>query len=132
MMSLSIIGTSAFATEHDGNVIDLDDGFYVVETITQHPMVRSGNTVAGNTSDNLYYGSTWIGTAMLSADFDISGSTAKVISASITGYGHSGTYSRGTASGSGNTASGTAYFKYNGVQKTLRLSLTCTPDGSLS
>lgn len=71
MMSLSIISTSAFATEHDGNVIDLDDGFYVVETITQHPMVRSGNTVAGNTSDNLYYGSTWIGTATLSASFDI-------------------------------------------------------------
>lgn len=128
---LSTISTSALATEPEGKVIDLGDGFYVVETITQYPMARSRDTVSGMTTDDLYYGSTWIGTATLSADFDISGSTAKAISASITGYGHSGTYSRGTASGSGNTAYGTAYFTYNGVQKTLRLSLSCTSDGSL-
>ncbi len=69
---LSTISTSALATEPNEKVIDLGDGFYVVETITQYPMMRSGNIVSGNTSDSVYYGSTLIGTATLYADFDIS------------------------------------------------------------
>ena len=129
---LSTISTSALAAEPDGKVIDLGDGFYVVETITQYPMARSGNTVSGKKSDDLYYGSTLIGTATLYADFDISGSTAKSVYISVTGSGYNGgTYLRGEPTRSGSTASGTAYFKYNGVQKTLRLSLSCTADGTL-
>lgn len=129
---LSTISTSALAAEPDGKVIDLGDGFYVVETITQYPMARSGNTVSGKKSDDLYYGSTLIGTATLYADFDISGSTAKPVYISVTGSGYNGgAYLRGEPTHSGNTASGTAYFKYNGVQKTLRLSLSCTADGTL-
>ena len=129
---LSTISTSALAAEPDGKVIDLGDGFYVVETITQYPMARSGNTVSGKKSDDLYYGSTLIGTATLYADFDISGSTAKSVYISVTGSGYNGgRYLRGEPTRSGSTASGTAYFKYNGVQKTLRLSLSCTADGTL-
>ena len=129
---LSTISTSALAAEPDGKVIDLGDGFYVVETITQYPMARSGNTVSGKKSDDLYYGSTLIGTATLYADFDISGSTAKPVYISVTGSGYNGrAYLRGEPTHSGNTASGTAYFKYNGIPKTLRLSLSCTADGTL-
>lgn len=130
---LSTISTSALAAEPEGKIIDLGDGFYVVETFTQYPMARSGNAVInGEISDDLYYGSTLIGTATLYADFDISGSTAKPVYISVTGSGYNGgTYLRGEPTRSGNTASGTAYFKYNGVQKTLRLSLSCTSDGSL-
>lgn len=129
---LSTISTSALAAEPDGKVIDLGDGFYVVETITQYPMARSGNTVSGKKSDDLYYGSTLIGTATLYADFDISGSTAKSVYISVTGSGYNGgAYLRGEPTHSGNTASGTAYFKYNGIPKTLRLSLSCTADGTL-
>lgn len=129
---LSTISTSALAAEPEGTIIDLGGGFYAVETITQYPMARSGNTVKGSVSDDLYYGSTLIGTATLYATFDISGSSAKATAASISGTGYNGgTYSRGTASGSGNTASGTAYFKYNGNQLSLIFSLSCTPDGTL-
>ena len=129
---LSTISTSALAAEPEGKVIDLGDGFYVVETITQYPMARSGNTVSGKKSDDLYYGSTLIGTATLYADFDISGSTAKPVYISVTGSGYNGgAYLRGEPTHSGNTASGTAYFKYNGIPKTLRLSLSCTADGTL-
>lgn len=132
MVVLSIVSTSALAIESDGNVIDLGDGFYVVETITRYPMSRSGDTVNGSVSGDLYYSSTRIGTATLSASFDISGSSAKAVAAAINGTGYNGaTYSRGTASRSGNTASGAAYFTYSGVQKILRLSLSCTPDGTL-
>lgn len=130
---LSTISTSALAAEPEGKVIDLGDGFYVVETITQYPMARSGNAViSGEVSNDLYQGSTLIGTATLYADFDISGSTAKSVYISVTGSGYNGgTYLRGEPTRSGSTASGTAYFKYNGVQKTLRLSLSCTADGTL-
>ena len=74
---LSTISASALAAEPDGKVIDLGDGFYVVETITQYPLTRSGDTVRGNTSGNLYYGPTLVGTATLYATFDISGSSAR-------------------------------------------------------
>lgn len=129
---LSTISASALAAEPDGKVIDLGDGFYVVETITQYPLTRSGDTVRGNTSGNLYYGPTLVGTATLYAAFDISGSSARAEEASITGTGkNGGSYSNGTTKHSGNTASGRAYFTYNGVQKYISLSLSCTSDGSL-
>lgn len=129
---LSIVSTSAFAAEPEETVIDLGDGYYAVETITQYPMSRSGDRVNGSVSADLYYSSTLIGTATLYATFDISGSSAKAMAANISGTGYNGgTYSRGTTSCSGNTASGAAYFTYSGVQKILRLSLSCTPDGTL-
>ena len=133
MVILCITNTTALAAEPEGKVIDLGDGFYVVETITQYPMARSGNAViSGEVSNDLYQGSTLIGTATLYADFDISGSTAKPVYISVTGSGYNGgAYLRGEPTHSGNTASCTAYFKYNGVQKTLRLSLACTDDGTL-
>ena len=132
LVILSMVNTTALAAEPEEKVIDLGDGFYVVETITYSPMMRSGITTGGSKYDEVYYGSTLIGTASLYATFDISGSVARVEKANISGTGKNGaTYSGGRASGSGNTASGTANFKYNGVQKTLRLSLSCTSDGSL-
>ncbi len=132
MVILSMVSTTVLAAEPEEKVIDLGDGFYVVETIAYSPMMRSAITAGGYKSDNVYYGSTLIGTATLYATFDISGSSAKATAANISGTGkNGGTYSKGATSHSGNTASGTAYFKYNGVQKTLRLSLSCTADGTL-
>lgn len=132
MVILSMVSATALAAEPEGEFIDLGDGFYVVETITCTPMMRSSDTVGGSKSDKVYYGSTLIGTATLYATFNISGTSVKVAEANISGTGKNGaTYSDGTASGSGNTAFGTAYFKYNGVQKTLNISLSCTSDGTL-
>ena len=132
MVILCITNTTALAAEPEGKVIDLGDGFYAVETSTCSPMTRSRDTTGGSVSNNVYYGSTLIGTATLYATFDISGSAAKVEESNISGTGkNGGAYSGGNASGSGSTAFGTAYFKYNGVQKTLRLSLSCTADGTL-
>lgn len=132
MVILSMVNTTALAAEPKENVIDLGDGFYVAETIMYSPMTRSRDTVSGMTTDDLYYGSTWIGTATLYASFDISGSSARATESNMEGTGRNGgTYSNGTTSCSGNTAYGTAYFNYNGIQKTLRLSLSCTADGTL-
>lgn len=133
MVILSMTNIPALAAEPEGKVIDLGDGFYVVETIMHTPMARASNTAGGSKSGNVYYGSTQIGIATLYGTFDISGSAARAEKANISGTGsNGGTYSNGTTRCSGNTVSGTAYFTYNGVQKSIRLSLTCTPDGSLS
>lgn len=132
MVILSMASTTVLAAEPEENVIDLGDGFYVVETITRTPLMRSSDTVGGSKSDKVYYGSTLIGTATLYGTFDISGSAARAEEGSISGIGsNGGTYSKGTTNCSGNTVSGTAYFKYNGAQKTLRISLSCTSDGTL-
>lgn len=129
---MSIVNTTALAAEPEGKFIDLGDGFYAVETITHSPMTRSSDTAGGYVSDNVYYGSTLIGTATLYATFNISGSSVRVAEANISGSGRNGaTYSGGKANGSGNTAFGTAGFEYNGVKKTIQLSLSCSPDGKL-
>ncbi len=81
----------------------------------------------------MYYGSKLIGIAALTAAFDISGSFARATKAVIIGTGKSGgEYFRGASDRSGNTASGTAYFGYNGVEKSVMLSISCSPDGRLS
>lgn len=128
---LSTVNTTALAAETSEKVIDLGDGFYVIETITQYPAARS-QVVNGEKTDTLYYDSTKLGVVTLIAAFNISGSTVTVQRAGITGTGSNGaTYSRGTTSSSGNTASGKAYFKYKGVEKILSISLSCTSDGTL-
>lgn len=133
MVLLSMLTVSASAVEPGERVLDLGDGFYMVETITQYSVARSGDVVAGNKTGKVYQGSTLVGTATLSAAFDTSGSTAKAITASITGTGSNGwSYDHGTTSLSGNRASGTAYFKNGGIQKSLTLTLTCSPNGTLS
>lgn len=130
---LSIMSSSVLAAEPDEKVIDLGNGFYAVEIMTQYPTGRSGDTVAGSKTRELYYASTLIGTATLYASFDISGSSAKAVSAGITGEGMNGcTYVKGTASGSGNKATGTATFKYEGIEKKLTISISCSPSGVLS
>ncbi len=133
MVVLSTISVPAFAVEHEEKIIDLGDGFYVVESTTRSPLQRSEDTVSGGKTDRIYYDSTLIGTVTLYAMFDISGSTAKAIDAFITGSGSNGaTYTRGTTSYSGNVATGTAYFKYSGVEKILRISISCSSSGVLS
>lgn len=97
MVILCITNTTALAAEPEGKVIDLGDGFYAVETITCSPMTRSRDTTGGSVSNNVYYGSTLIGTATLYATFDISGSAAKVEEANISGTGkNGGAYSDGS------------------------------------
>lgn len=124
---------ATFAAEAKEEVVDLGDGFYAVITVTQGPMTRSGDTVFGNKSGKVYQGSVLVGTATLGATFDISGTTAKAKSANITGTGSNGwSYDHGNTSLSGNRASGTAYFKNGGTQKSITLTLTCSPSGVLS
>lgn len=133
MALLSMLLIPASAVEPEGKVVDLGDGFYMVETITQYTMTRSGDTVAGEKTGKVYQGSTVIGTATLKAAFDISGTSAKAITASIEGSGTNGWgYKSGTTSLSGNKATGTAVFEMGSSTKSLVLTLTCSPNGTLS
>lgn len=114
-------------------IIDLGDGFYAIITLEQAPVTRSGDIVTGSKTGNVYQGGTQIGTAIFTADFDISGSTAKVIRGHINGTGMNGwSYSRGSVTSSGNKATGTAYFTDGNIIRTLTLTLTCSPDGVIS
>lgn len=133
VMLISIISGSALAMDSEERITDLGDGFYFVETLTQSPMRRSSDEVYGAKSGNIYYSSTLIGIATLAASFDISGSTAVATRAAIDGEGRNGcTYVKGTTSLSGNKATGTATFKYEGIEKRLTLSISCSPSGVLS
>lgn len=132
MMVLSLL-TPALATEPQNKVIDLGDGFYMVETVTQYSLTRARSTIYGDKTGKLYQGGALVGTASLTASFNISGATAKALTASISGSGQNGgTYTSGSTRRSGSVAYGTAIFKVNGMEKRLDLSLSCSPDGSLS
>ena len=123
---------TASASEPNKTVIDLGDGFYMVETISSYSLSRSSNIIYGNKSGNIYQDSTLIGVTTLYASLDISSSTAKATTSDITGTGYNGgIYTNGTSNCSRNTVSGTAYFSYNGFEKTGRLSISCSPDGTL-
>lgn len=133
VVSLSVVTAPASASSLSGDVIDLGDGFYVVKTISTDSLSRSGDIVRGNISGNVYQGSTLIGIATLYGTFDISGSTATATDSSITGSGHNGgSYAGGTSNCSRNTVYGTANFNFNGIRKSLSLSISCSPDGTLS
>lgn len=125
----------ASAAESEETFIDLGNGFYVVETITQAPSLRSGsgNTVYGQKTAKLYQGSTQIGTATLAAAFDLSGTSANATQASISASGLNGwSYDHGISRCSYNVAYGSAIFKSGSTEKRLDLSLSCSPDGALS
>lgn len=132
MLLVSLL-TPSMAAEPEHTVIDLGDGFYLVEVITQSPMTRAGDTVSGRKTGYLYQGSTQIGTATLTATFDITSSTVRATDATISGTGSNGwSYTRGTTRLIGNKATGTAYFKSGSTEKSVTVSLTCSPDGTLS
>lgn len=132
MMLVSVMNP-AMAAEPEGRVVDLGDGFYVVETIVYEPTSRSGDIVSGKKLGTVYQGSTVVGTATLHAQFDISGSTAKAVDAEIDGSGQNGwEYAGGTTKLSGNKATGTATFQMGSSTKNLTLTLTCSPSGTLS
>lgn len=123
----------AFAAEDDRAVIDLGGGFYMVEQISYQIGPRDENLVYSRKVGTAYYNNTQVGTATLAASFDISGSTAEATSASISGNGlNGGAYENGSTRCSGNKAIGTATFSYGGVSRSLTLTLTCTPGGSVT
>lgn len=123
----------AMAAEPEGTIIDLGDGFYVVETVTQYPMTRTGDTVRGLKTAYLYQGTTLIGTTNLGGVFDISGSTAKATGAAITGTGSNGwSYKNGSTSYSGNKVTGTATYQSGSTTKSHTFYMTCSPDGTIS
>lgn len=124
----------ATATETKETIIDLGDGFYVVETIEYFPLSRSSDTVRGTKTFRLYDESSLVGTTTMGGVFDISGPTAKATSGSITGTGNNGwTYYHGYTSRSGNTVTGTAtYQSSTGVTKSHSGTISCSPDGKLS
>ena len=124
--------TSALAAEPQ-EIIDLGDGFYAVITLNQTPMTRAGDIVTGSKSGTVYHNGVKVGTATLTGQFDISGSTAKATRAAITDSGMNGwSYDRGTTSCSGNKVTGTAYFSSGSNSKSLTLTLTCSPSGVIS
>lgn len=126
--------SSAVAAEPNETVIDLGDGYYVVETIEYLPLSRAGDTVNGAKTLKLYLGSTLIGTTTLGGVFDTSGSTARATAGYITGTGSNGwSYDGGSTRCSGNKVSGTAtYRSADGVTKSHSGSISCSPDGKLS
>lgn len=136
MMLVCSLILPASAVEPRETVIDLGNGFSVVETITQGSFsLRSGNgnMIYGQKTGKLYQGSTQIGTVTLAAAFDLSGTSVKATQASISASGLNGwSYDHGTSRCSYNVAYGSAVFKSGSTEKRLDLSLSCSPDGSLS
>lgn len=129
---LSAITNSASATDFSEDVIDLGDGFYMTEVTVEQSCGRAGDIVAGRTSGNIYHDSTLVGSATLWGVFDISGSTAKATDSSISGSGYNGgSYTGGTSYCSRNVVYGTANFNFSGIRKSLSLSISCSPDGTL-
>lgn len=124
----------AKAAEPAGTVIDLGDGFYIIEVLEVLPSTRSNDTVSGVKTLYLYQSSVLIGTTTLGGTFDISGSTAKAIGGDIIGTGsHGWTYHGGSTSCSGNKVSGNAtYLSSSGIVKSHGGSISCSPDGTLS
>lgn len=124
----------AKASEPAGTVIDLGDGFYIVEVLEILPSPRSSDTVSGVKTFYLYQNSVLVGTTTLGGVFDISGATAKATNGYITGTGSNGwTYQSGTTRCSGNTVYGTATYKSStGITKSHTGSISCSPDGTLS
>lgn len=131
---IASLNIPAKAAEPAGTVIDLGDGFYVIEVLEVLPSSRSSDTVNGAKTLYLYQNSTLIGTTTFGGIFDISGPTAKATSGYITGTGSNGwTYYHGYTSRSGNTVTGTAtYQSSTGVTKTHSGTISCSPDGTLS
>lgn len=126
--------SSAVAAEPKETVIDLGDGYYVVETIEYLPQSRAGNTVKGAKTLKLYLGSTLIGTTIIGGVFDTSGASAKATAGNITGTGSNGwSYDGGSTRCSGNTVYGTATYRSDdGTTKSHSGSISCSPDGKLS
>lgn len=132
-MILSTVSISALAAEPEEKVIDLGDNYYMVETITQYPISRSGNIIGGTKTGVIRYGSTEIGSITLTATFDISGSSAIAIGADIrASERNGGKCIDKNASCSGNKATGWATFSYNGGDKSTSLTISCSPDGTVS
>lgn len=133
LIILSIAVVSASASDFSKDVIDLGDGFYMTEIKVQQSYFRASDIIAGKTTGNVYHGSTFVGTATLHGTFDISGATAKATDSAISGTGYNGgRYISGTSYCSGNKVYGNATFTFNGIQKTLSLSISCSPDGTIS
>lgn len=134
LMFVSLLAMPAMATEPEQQEIDLGDGFYMIRTVTAQPMTRADDDdrVYGTVSGSVFYGDDEIGTATLTAIFDISGSSAVALSASLMGSGMKGfTYRSGGTACTVNRATGTAIFESSTVFKQLPLSISCTPDGDL-
>lgn len=128
MLTVSLL-PSALAKETRETVIDLGDGYYVVETIEYLPLSRAGDTFRATNTSHLYYKSTLIGVTIVGGVFEVSGSTAKAVEGYITGTGYNGwSYVSGSTRCSGNTVTGTAtYRSEDGVTKSHSGSVTYTP-----
>lgn len=120
----------AAETETQENMIDLGNGFYIVETIAFFPLSRAGDTVRGTSTYQLYQGTTLIGVTIIGGVFEVSGSSVTATAGYITGTGYSGwSYTGGSTSCSGNTVYGTATYRSDtGATKSHSGSVTYTPN----
>lgn len=133
VLALSLAAPAMAAEQPQGEYVDLGDGFYMIVTLEQLPMTRAGDTVTGQKSGTVYYGTTQVGTITLTAEFDISGATAKATRANLSFTEANGwTCTNAYTSRSGNTATGTATFVNGSRQKVGTITLSCSPDGIVS
>lgn len=131
-LMLSLLNV-AFAADKQSTVIDLGDGFYAISTVEYHQSLARSNTFYGTRTDEVYQGSTQIGTATINGQFSISGSSVKATNGTIKGDAWGGwSFQSGTASCSGNKVSGTAKFKSGSTTKSLPMTLTGYSDGTAS
>lgn len=119
-------------------VTTLEEGYYIVTEIREaipSTLGRAAQTKTGSKTKTLYSNAdTKIGSLTVSGTFTYNGSTASATSAS---YSHSisnalWSFSGGSASRSGATATAKGNFIYVGQSQTLTVSLTCSPNGTLS
>ena len=139
MVSLLLIfafSISSFAAENEKVIKtyteDMGNGITAVVKISEvESMART--TARKNISKSYYSGSTYIGTAVLTATFNYNGSTSSAVSASGSGSGANGwSYSGQSTHTSGKSAYLTASLKNGSKTVGVSLSLTCDANGNVS
>ena len=133
---------TAFAVpSSEDTVIYLENGYYIVETITEESILfRAGGTKSGQKSTTCYNDSNEIlWSATLKGTFTHTGSRATCTASSITYavYDDSWKIISATASKSGNTATGNVVAKKYVLGRPIKtvertVTLTCSSNGTLS
>lgn len=137
-----VLSCSAFAYAYSSTVtavnrIDYADGSYAIVTTTenvQSSLTRTTQQKSGSKTYEYYQGSVCEWTFTIKGTFTFDGTTAKASSPScstsinVTGW----TCTNKNATASGNSITGSATMKKSGVPKSITLTLTCSPTGTLS
>lgn len=130
---LCSMGMTALAAPAASEVVDLGDGYTLVVTTDVSSTLTRASTVGGTKRGTVYVSGKSIGQVVLDANFSYDGSSATCTWAGASGNGlNGGSYQSGSATRSGNKATGNWVFSYNGTKKTFTLSMTCSGKGVIS